>query len=72
MEIMRNILAITLIGVFSQASMAQNQEVTEALQEIASIVISINHFPSDENKLYWKESLATTTYRRVYVLSQAM
>ncbi len=50
MEIMRNILAITLIGVFSQASMAQNQEVTEALQEIASIVISINHFPSDENK----------------------
>ena len=50
MEIIRKTLAITLIGVFSQASMAQNQEVTEALQEIASIVISINHFPSDENK----------------------
>jgi hypothetical protein len=46
----RKILVITLVILFSQFSLAQNQEINSALQEIASIVASLNHFPSDEDK----------------------
>ena len=50
MTLKRKFVAIALFGFFSQFSMAQNQVVIGALQEIAGIVASINHFPSDADK----------------------
>ena len=50
MSPIRKLVAIALFGFFSQSSMAQDQEVFGALQEIAGIVASINHFPSDADK----------------------
>ena len=45
----RKLLVIALIGVFSQISLAQNPN-GDALKQIADIVASINHFPSDADK----------------------
>jgi len=50
MALTRKFVAIALIGFFSQFSMAQNQAAIGALQEIAGIVATINHFPSDADK----------------------
>ena len=44
----RKIIAIALIGMFSQFSLAQ--DAGTALKEIADIVASLNHFPSDGDK----------------------
>ena len=40
-------MAIALIGVFSQFAMADN---ASSATEIAGIVVSMNHFPSDADK----------------------
>lgn len=44
----RKILVIALIGLFSQFSLAQ--DAGSALKQIADIVVSINHVPSDADK----------------------
>ena len=48
MKIINRFLLIAVIGLFSQLSLAQGGG--GALKEIADIVASINHFPSDANK----------------------
>jgi hypothetical protein len=55
--LIRNLLAITLFGFFTQFSVAHHtnnmsaiKEMATALKEIANIVVSINHFPSDADK----------------------
>jgi len=50
MALTRKFVAIALFGFFSQFSMAQDQAVFGALQEIAGIVASISHFPPDADK----------------------
>ena len=50
MALTRKFVAIALFGFFSQFSMAQDQAVFGALQEIAGIVASISHVPSDADK----------------------
>ena len=47
MELTRKIMLIALIGLFSQFSMADN---ASSAKEIADIVASLNHFPSDADK----------------------
>lgn len=47
LTLVRKMIAIALIGVFSQFSMADNASSTT---EIAGIVASMNHFPSDADK----------------------
>ena len=44
----RKLVAIALIGLFSQFSLAQ--DAGSALKEISDIVVSLNHFPSDADK----------------------
>ena len=44
----RKILAIALIGLFSQFSLAQDN--AGSAKQIADIVASLNHFPSDADK----------------------
>ena len=44
----RKIIAIALIGLFSQFSLAQDN--AGAAKQIADIVASLNHFPSDADK----------------------
>ena len=44
----RKIMVIALIGLFSQFSLAQDAGM--ALKQIADIVVSLNHFPSDADK----------------------
>ncbi len=46
--LIRKLVAIALIGLFSQFSLAQDAGV--AVKDIADIVGSLNHFPSDEDK----------------------
>jgi hypothetical protein len=48
--LIRNLLAITIFGFFTQFSVAQDANNMAALKEIANIVVSINHFPSDADK----------------------
>jgi ArsR family metal-binding transcriptional regulator len=47
---LRNIVLTFSIGLFPLIGAAQDEARVEALREIAQIVASINHFPSDENK----------------------
>ena len=47
-DITKKIVLIALIGMFSQFSMADN---ASAMRDIAGIVASINHFPSDADKV---------------------
>jgi hypothetical protein len=46
-EITKKIAVIVFIGLFSQFSMADN---ASAMREIAGIVATLNHFPSDADK----------------------
>ena len=48
MNFARKIIIIAIVGLFSQFSMAQDN--ASAIKEIADIVASINHFPSDADK----------------------
>jgi hypothetical protein len=48
LKLIRKFAVIALVGLFSQFSLAQ--DVDGALSEIADIVASINHFPSDADK----------------------
>ena len=50
MALTRKLITVALLGFFSQFAAAQNQAALGALQEIAGIVASINHFPSDADK----------------------
>jgi hypothetical protein len=45
---LKQLVAILLIGLFSQVSLAQDNGA--ALKQIADIVASLNHFPSDAQK----------------------
>ncbi len=45
----RTLMAIVLMGFFTQVSVAQDEN-ENALKEVADIVTSINHFPSDADK----------------------
>ena len=47
--LIRKLMAIALLGLFAQFSFAQDN--MAALNEIADIVASMNHFPSDEEKV---------------------
>ena len=47
MNLARKITIIAIVGLFSQFSVADN---ASAIKEIADIVASINHFPSDADK----------------------
>ena len=47
--IFRKLTLVVVIGMFSQFSMAQNDGNAAALKLIADIVITINHFPSDDD-----------------------
>ena len=47
--LIRNLVVIALIGLFSQFSLAQ--DAGAALKEISDIVVSLNHFPSDADKM---------------------
>ena len=46
----KKIAAIALITVFSQLTLAQDNPNGAAFREIADIVVSLNHFPSDADK----------------------
>ena len=48
--LIRNLVAVALIGLFTQVSVAQEANNMGALKEVANIVASINHFPSDADK----------------------
>ena len=48
--LIRNLVAVALIGLFTQFSAAQEANNMGALKEVADIVASINHFPSDADK----------------------
>ena len=48
MNLARKITIIAIVGLFSQFSMAQDN--ASAIKEVADIVASINHFPSDADK----------------------
>ena len=48
MNLARKIIIIAIVGLFSQFSMAQDN--ASAIKEVADIVASINHFPSDADK----------------------
>ena len=47
LTLLRKIMAIALIGLFSQFAMADN---ASSATEIAGIVVSMSHFPSDADK----------------------
>ena len=47
--ILSKVLLIATIGLFSQFAAAQNAS-TAAAKQIADIVVSLNHFPSDADK----------------------
>ncbi len=47
LTLLKKIMAIALIGLFSQFAMADN---ASSATEIAGIVSSMNHFPSDDDK----------------------
>ena len=47
MKLTRKIMLIVLVGLFSQFTMADN---ASSAKEIADIVASLNHFPSDADK----------------------
>jgi hypothetical protein len=46
--LIRKLVAVALIALFSQFSLAQ--DAGGAIKQIADIVVSINHFPSDADK----------------------
>ena len=48
MNFARKIIIIAIVGLFSQFSMAQDN--AGAIKDVADIVASINHFPSDADK----------------------
>ena len=48
MNLARKITIIAIVGLFSQFSMAQDN--AGAIKDVADIVASINHFPSDADK----------------------
>ena len=48
MKLDRKITIIAIVGLFSQFSMAQDN--ASAIKEVADIVASMNHFPSDADK----------------------
>jgi len=48
MNLARKIIIIAIVGLFSQFSMAQDN--ASAIKEVADIVASMNHFPSDAIK----------------------
>ena len=54
----KKIMIIALVGLFSQFSMADN---ASALRDIAGIVASLNHFPSDADKAKLMEIAADET-----------
>ena len=45
--ILRNFVLVAAIGLFSQLAIAQSNPNGEAMKQIADIVGSLNHFPSD-------------------------
>jgi len=45
--ILRKLILLTAIGLFSQIAMAQNDANSAAVKQIADIVVGLNHFPSD-------------------------
>ena len=47
LTLLKKIMAIALIGLFSQFAMADN---ASSAAEIAGIVVAMNHFPSDADK----------------------
>ena len=57
-DITKKIVLIAFIGLFSQFSMADN---ATAMRDIAGIVASINHFPSDADKAKLAEIAADDT-----------
>ena len=48
--LVRALIAISLMGFFSQVLVAQDETYVPALKAVAEIVISMNHFPSDADK----------------------
>jgi hypothetical protein len=57
MALTRKLITVALLGFFSQFAAAQNQAALGALQEIAGIVASINHFRQMLTKPHWEISL---------------
>ena len=49
--LIRNFFTAVLMGLFAQVSLAQEENAMGALKEVADIVASINHFPSDADKV---------------------
>ncbi len=47
---LRNIVVVIVFGVFSQGAVAQDSANMVALKQVADIVVSMNHFPSDDDK----------------------
>ncbi|MFT6329973.1 MAG: hypothetical protein ACJAYN_001908 [Bermanella sp.] len=50
LTLIKSFAAIALLGFFTQFSAAQDVTPMAAAKQIADIVASINHFPSDEDK----------------------
>jgi hypothetical protein len=46
----RTLVALAILGLFTQFSVAQDANQMGEVKEIADIVASINHFPSDSDK----------------------
>jgi len=46
---LKKIILVSAIGVFSQFAVAQNDGNAAAVKMIADIVVSLNHFPSDDD-----------------------
>ena len=47
---LRKLLLAATIGLFSQFAVAQDAATTAAAKQVADIVASLNHFPSDADK----------------------
>ena len=48
--LIRNFFTVVLMGLLAQVSLAQEENAMGALKEVADIVSSINHFPSDADR----------------------
>ena len=49
--LIRNLVAMALFGLFTQGAVAQDGAPMAALKEIATIVVSLEHFPTDADKM---------------------
>ncbi|MCH8264819.1 MAG: hypothetical protein IIC10_05415 [Proteobacteria bacterium] len=56
--ILRKLILLAAIGLFSQIAMAQNDANGLAVKQIADIVVGLNHFPSDADMATLDEIIA--------------